>query len=272
MSMLRQYQVDAFTSRPFAGNPAAVVPLTGWLSDEKMLALAAENNLSETAFFVPSKSGESDYDLRWFTPTVEMDLCGHATLASAHVLYRHLGRTEPSVRFATRSGVLTVERLEDSPGRYAMSLPAIPVEPVEVPVAIVEALGRRPAELYRGTKLLAVFEAKRDIHEMRPDFSKLAAIEELTSTHGVICTAPGASHDFVSRFFAPSLGINEDPVTGSAHCLLAPFWAARLGRKKLSAHQVSKRGGEMLCEMTDGGQRVRLTGDAVSVIESTILV
>lgn len=272
MSMLRQYQIDAFTSSPFSGNPAAVVPLERWIPEAKMQLIAAENNLSETAFFAPNNDAQSDFDLRWFTPTVEMDLCGHATLATAHTLFRHMDWSTPTVRFATRSGVLEVERIPELPGRYAMNFPTKNVEPVEIPVALVEALGRRPAELYRGKKLLAFFESKRDIHELRPDFARLAAIEELTNVRGVICTAPGSSHDFVSRFFAPSLGVNEDPVTGSAHCILAPFWASRLGKAKLSAHQVSSRGGEMLCEVSADASRVRLTGDAVSVIESTILV
>jgi PhzF family phenazine biosynthesis protein len=270
MPMLRQYQIDAFTSRPFAGNPAAVVPLESWVSDERMLAIASENNLSETAFFVPTTEHGADYHLRWFTPKLEVDLCGHATLASAHTLYRHLNRTQPAVRFHTRSGLLTVERDASMPGRYSMDLPALPVHPVETPNALAEALGRCPVELYRGRNLLAVFDTKRDIHELRPDFSRLAAITELTGALGVICTAPGASHDIVSRYFAPHAGVNEDPATGSAHCSLAPYWAARLGRNKLSAHQVSARGGEMLCEVM--GDRVKLTGDAVSVMETTILV
>jgi PhzF family phenazine biosynthesis protein len=276
MSMLRQYQIDAFTSRPFAGNPAAVIPLDHWISDERMQAIAAENNLSETAYFVPINENEAEYHLRWFTPKVEVDLCGHATLASAHTLYRHLGRTQPSVIFHTRSGELRVERDAEMVGRYAMDFPSIEVQPVELPNALIEALGRCPAELHRSSgdkgkrKLLAVFDSKRDIHELRPDMSRLAAITELTGCLGVICTAPGASHDIVSRFFAPGVGVNEDPVTGSAHCVMAPYWASRLGRNKLSAHQVSSRGGEMLCEVK--GDRVRLTGDAVSVMETTILV
>lgn len=272
MSMLRQYQIDAFTSSPFSGNPAAVVPLERWIPEVKMQQLASENNLSETAFFTPGDGTQSDFELRWFTPTLEIDLCGHATLATAHTLYRHMGWNKPVVRFATRSGLLVVEHISEMPGRYAMDFPTKTLEPVEIPVALVEAIGRRPAELYRGRKLLAVYGSKREIHEILPDFARLAAVEELTHTRGVICTAPGTSHDFVSRFFAPSQGVNEDPVTGSAHCVLAPFWASRLGRSKLSAHQVSKRGGEMLCEVSADGSRVKLTGDAVSVIESTIFV
>lgn len=268
---VRFFQVDAFTSRRFAGNPAAVVPLGGWLDDATMQAIAQENNLSETAFFVP-EPGEADFHLRWFTPTVEVDLCGHATLASAHALYQHMGFERPQARFRTRSGVLTVRPDPGAGGgRYLMDLPALPAEPAgEPPMALIDALGARPSEYLRGPSLLCVFEAKRSIHELRPDFGRLAAVCELTGTGGVVVSAPGASHDVVSRYFAPSRGVNEDPVTGSAHCILTPYWATRLGKNTLNCRQASARGGELFCTLE--GERVRMSGAAVTTIEGSLLL
>lgn len=261
--MTKMYQVDAFATQLFAGNPAGVVPLDAWLDDDTLQAIAAENNLSETAFFVPTPDDETDFHLRWFTPAVEADLCGHATLASAHVLRRHMGFERAKMSFQSRSGVLSVE---DQLGSYALDFPAWKGEPREVSGMLVEALGRRPAEVYMGHYLMCVFENKRDVHECEPSMSVLAALE---GVRAVIVTAPGASHDFVSRVFAPAVGIDEDPVTGSAHCMMAPFWAERLGKKRLTAHQVSKRGGEVECEVLEGG-RVLLSGHAVTYLEGEI--
>lgn len=265
------WQVDAFTRRAFHGNPAAVVPLTTrWPSDELMQSIAMENNLAETAFVLPASAAGmadvADHAIRWFTPVREVQLCGHATLASAHVLFEHLGFEGRAIRFhSPRSGALGVTREAD--GLLVLDFPQITVEPAEITPSLVAALGRRPAELYSGEKYLAVFENKRDVHELTPDMRALAMIPAT----GIICTAPGAGHDFVSRFFAPAAGIDEDPVTGSAHCVLAPYWAARLGKKHLTAHQVSRRGGELTCEVTDSG-RVKIAGHAVTFLEGKIRV
>lgn len=260
------FQVDAFTSVLFRGNPAAVCPLAAWPAAGLMQAVAAENNLSETAFF--SREGArdgADYHLRWFTPELEIALCGHATLASAHVLFEHLGFEGDRVRFSTeRAGVLTAARAGDR--RVTIDLPARGRERLDPgPAEVAEALGRGPSEVYRsGYNLMAVFENKRDVHELSPHADRLKALGAL----GVIVTAPGAGHEFVSRYFAPSAGVFEDPVTGSAHCTLAPYWAERLGRRELTAHQVSARGGELRCEIED--DRVRLTGGAVTYLEGSI--
>jgi len=255
---IRQYQVDAFASRVFEGNPAAVCPLEHWLPDETLQAIATENNLSETAFFVAA--GPS-FELRWFTPAAEVDLCGHATLASAHVLFEILGYGEPEIRFATRSGELRARR-ED--GRLAMDFPARPPAPCEPPPDLASALGAEPSECLVSDDYLFVFPRQADVLNLHPDFGKIAALGQ----RGAIVTAPGESHDFVSRFFAPNVGVPEDPVTGSAHCVLAPYWAARLGKTRLHARQVSKRGGEVLCELR--GDRVMLTGRAVTFMTAEI--
>ena len=255
---IKQYQVDAFASRVFEGNPAAVCPLERWLDDELLQAIAEENNLSETAFFVPS--GE-DFELRWFAPLKEVDLCGHATLASAHVIFEVLGDTRPTLRFRTRSGPLFVENKE---GLLQMDFPARPPEACEVPRALIEGLGRRPVEVLAADDYLAVFGSEADVRAIRPDQALLGQL----GLRGVIATAPGGDVDFVSRFFAPKFGIPEDPVTGSAHCTLAPYWAGRLGRNDLRARQVSKRGGDIGCEVR--GQRVLLSGRAVTFMQGEI--
>ena len=255
---LKQYQVDAFATRPFEGNPAAVCPLQGWLDDNLLQAIAAENNLSETAFFVPSGEG---FELRWFTPVDEVELCGHATLASAHILFEKLGYKEKVIRFATRSGELTVEKRGDG---LRMDLPALPPAPVAAPAALVEGLGVAPLEVLAAGDYLAVFESEAAIRAIHPNH---AALERL-DLRGVIVTAPGDNTDFVSRFFAPALGVPEDPVTGSAHCTLAPYWAGKLGKNSLSARQVSRRGGNLRCEVTGG--RVLLYGRAVTFMEAEI--
>jgi len=256
---LSQYQIDAFTDRPFAGNPAAVVPLEAWLDDALMQAIAAENNLSETAFFMAH--GEA-YGLRWFTPVSEIDLCGHATLATAHVLFHELGVDADTLHFDTRSGRLTVSRHE---GALQMNFPRWPVGPLEHDPGIGAALGADPTEVHEtGACLMAVFDDEAAVATLAPDMRAVAALHPF----GLIVTAPGLAHDFVSRFFAPAVGIDEDPVTGSTHCALTPFWAARLGKTTLKARQVSARGGEIECEVS--GDRVLLRGQAVTVIESSL--
>lgn len=253
-----QYQVDAFADRVFEGNPAAVCPLRAWLDDSVLQAIAAENNLSETAFFVPSGSG---FQLRWFTPVAEVDLCGHATLASAHVLFEHFAFLERTIEFATRSGRLTVER---SNGLLVMDFPARPPEPCHAPEALIAGLGRHPIEVLAGDDYIAVFDSEDDVLALSPDPAKLNQLDR----RGVVATAPGTSVDFVSRFFAPKLGIPEDPVTGSAHCELAPYWAVRLGRADMRARQVSRRGGSVACGLR--GDRVLLSGNAVTFMVAEI--
>jgi len=254
------YQVDAFSSKPFAGNPAAVVPLDAWLPDETMLAIAAENNLAETAFFVPSADG---FDLKWFTPTVEMDLCGHATLASAFVLYGLLGYSESAVKFQTRSGELTVIR---DGQRYILDFPSRPAAKAAAPAGLVEAIGTPPVEISKSRDYLFVYDTEADIKAIKPDFFALSNID----AHAVIVTAPGETSDFVSRFFAPSVGVPEDPVTGSAHCTLIPYWAGRLGKNDLFARQVSARGGELYCKLA--GDRVKIGGHAALYMKGEIYV
>lgn len=254
------YQVDAFADGVFTGNPAAVIPLYEWPSDELMANIAMENNLSETAFFV--RKGEY-FELRWFTPEEEVDLCGHATLASAHVLYEFLDYTDPVVVFETKSGRLFVDR-ED--GFYSMDFPAWDYREIEVTERVTKALGVRPSELYMGQRdMMAVFETEKDVRDLDPDFRLVSRLDGL----GLICTAPGRDHDFVSRFFSCEVSIPEDPVTGSAHTMLVPFWAERLGKRELTAYQASRRGGLLHCENLGGG-RVKISGRAVSYMTGTI--
>jgi PhzF family phenazine biosynthesis protein len=254
------YQVDAFTSRRFGGNPAAVVVLDAWLPDAVLQSIAAENNLSETAFVVPKPDVSP---LRWFTPACEVDLCGHATLATAHVLMRHYDRAASSVIFSTRSGNLRVERDGE---RLSMDFPALPGSPIAVTDDLMAALRARPCEALRARATLAVFETEDEVRNLRPDFDRVAALD----TAAVIVSAPGRDVDFVSRFFAPRAGIREDPVTGSAHCTLAPYWAARLGKSVLTAAQLSERGGRLDCELR--GDRVVLSGDVVEYLTGEITV
>jgi len=253
------YQVDAFTSRLFAGNPAAVCPLEAWLPDATMQSIAAENNLADTAFYVRNGSG---YDLRWFTPSVEVDLCGHATLASAHVIFTvRRETTESRISFQSKSGELTVERHGD---RYALDFPSRPAAEVAIHAGLVDALGAKPSLILGARDYLCVFDSEEDVRALRPNMEKLAA----TDRFAVIATAPGDDCDFVSRFFAPAMGVPEDPVTGSAHCTLIPYWSKRLGKKILHARQVSSRGGELYCE--DRGDRVTIAGNAVTYLEGWI--
>jgi PhzF family phenazine biosynthesis protein len=256
------YQVDAFADRLFAGNPAAVCPLKEWLPDDVLQAIAAENNLSETAFLL--REGD-DYALRWFTPAVEIDLCGHATLASGHVVFRFLEPERRSVAFRTRkAGTLTVSRQGEL---LAMDFPARRAAPCALPAALTAALGAEPVELLAGDRdWLAVFPSAEDVRALHPDFR---ALEKLGRT--LIVTAPGRDGiDFVSRFFGPTVGIDEDPVTGSAHCTLVPYWAERTGRTRLEARQLSARGGALSCELA--GDRVVLAGRAVLYLEGWITV
>jgi predicted PhzF superfamily epimerase YddE/YHI9 len=260
MTRIPIWQVDAFASRPFSGNPAAVCPLDRWLPDEVMLAIAAENNLAETAFFVRRPDGE--FDLRWFTPKTEVDLCGHATLGTAAVIMRELEPTRTRTVFHTQSGPLVVERSGDG---FALDLPARPARPAPIPDALVEALGARPSGALRSRDVVAVFDRAEQVRALVPD---LAAVGRLEAVFAVSVTAPGtgrdADVDFVSRFFAPAKGVPEDPVTGSAHATLVPYWAERLGKRALRARQVSAREGELGCALD--GDRVALSGHAVIVL------
>ncbi|MGH8496375.1 MAG: PhzF family phenazine biosynthesis protein [Gammaproteobacteria bacterium] len=254
------YQVDAFTGRVFAGNPAAVCPLPGdWPADEVLQAIAAENNLSETAYF---RSDGDAYALRWFTPASEVDLCGHATLASAYVIFNHLDEGATQVRFRTQSGHLEVERDGDL---LRMDFPRRPARPVKDGARVAEALGREPEELLLARDYLAIYASQADVAALAPDMQRL---ERLGAC--VIASAPGDEADFVSRFFAPHLGIPEDPVTGSAHCTLVPYWSERLGRRSLHCRQISRRGGELFCE--DRGERVSIAGRAVLYLRGEIRV
>lgn len=258
---IHQYQVDAFTDCPFSGNPAAVCSLPHWLDDSLLQALAEENQLSETAFFV--QEGK-DFALRWFTPLCEVDLCGHATLATAYVLFYRLAYDHPVVTFNTRGGVLTVERRPD--GFLVMDFPARPPKPVADMTLVGQALQAGPLALWAASDYLAVFEDEAAIRSIKPDFVRLAQLD----LRGVIVTAPGDSNDFVSRFFAPKCGVPEDPVTGSAHCTLAPYWATRLGNRRFHARQLSRRGGELYCEHK--GERVLLTARATMVMDTEIFL
>lgn len=256
------YQIDAFTSELFKGNPAAVCPLREWLPDKLMQQIALENNLSETAFFVRRES-DGAFELRWFTPTDEVDLCGHATLASAFVLYNFLGYTEERVRFITqKSGELRVER---DGARLALDFPALRTEPAAASPELLEGLGgRAPVELRRQRDYVAVYSSEEEVKALTPDFRALTRID----AQGVIVTARGREVDFVSRYFAPRVGVDEDPATGSAHSMLIPFWAERLSKTRLTARQVSARGGELFCEHR--GARVRIAGHAVPYLTGEI--
>jgi PhzF family phenazine biosynthesis protein len=257
---IQLYQIDAFTSRVFTGNPAAVCPLEKWLAEDLMQAIAMENNLSETAFFVPLDQG---YHIRWFTPASEVDLCGHATLASAHVLFTYLDPARTKVSFQSRSGPLTVSKQEEL---LAMDFPSQPPKPSEAPEILLEGLGRKPLEVHCSEDYFLVFSSEKEIVDMEPDMTKLKKVDK----RGIIVTAKGDKVDFVSRFFAPKYGIAEDPVTGSAHCALVPFWAKKLGKRDLIAHQVSKRGGELFCK--DQGDRVVISGRAVAYMQGVISI
>lgn len=256
---IRIFQVDAFASQAFSGNPAAVCPLSYWLDDKLLQQIAMENNLSETAFLVANKSG---FDIRWFTPTEEVDLCGHATLAAAHVLFTHLGHPQQQLRFYSNSGELWVTRNDQG---LTLDFPQVEQQAVEPPKALLKGLnGIVPKQIFAGMDYLVELESEQQLLALTPDF----AAWELLDYRGVIVTAKGDKCDFVSRCFYPELGVKEDPVTGSAHCQLAPFWANKLDKSILVAKQLSTRGGDIICEVT--AQRVLLTGHAVDYLQGNI--
>lgn len=258
------YQVDAFTEKRFHGNPAAICPLDHWLPDSVLQSIAAENNLSETAFYVRSEDYGAPVALRWFTPAVEVDLCGHATLATALVILdvrREI--VADAVEFETKTGKLTVHR---DGNRYALDFPARPAVPCEVHPDLTAALGAAPTEILAARDYLCVFSHEEEVKALTPDMAKLAALDRF----GMIITAPGSNCDFVSRFFAPGKGVPEDPVTGSAHCTLIPYWAKRLGKNWLHARQISARGGELWCELRC--ERVRISGHGVLYLTGEIEV
>jgi PhzF family phenazine biosynthesis protein len=254
------FQVDAFARRIFEGNPAAVVVLEQPLKESTMQSIAAENNLSETAFVI---LGDSPLTLRWFTPSVEVDLCGHATLATAYILFRHQLITEETVEFLTKSGLLRVRKSGDL---LSLDFPSRPPVKIELEEGLEKALGVRPVEAHASRDWLVLFGSEEDVAALKPDFGLIRRLD----TFAVIATAPGEDVDFVSRFFAPKAGVDEDPVTGSAHCTLTPFWARRLGKSKLRARQISNRKGEVICE--DCGDRVSISGYAVEYLAGQIEV
>jgi PhzF family phenazine biosynthesis protein len=260
------YHIDAFAQQLFAGNPAAVCPLDAWLSEALMQQIAAENNLSETAFFVPRAGAAGHYDIRWFTPAAEIALCGHATVASAHVLWQHRGATDEQLTFHSQSGPLPVQREAD--GRITLDFPARPPQPLAVhPTGLTDGLRATPLDVLAAQSVVAVFGSAAEVQALRPNFVKLLDVDY----HGIIATAPGPEGvDFVSRYFGPRAGVNEDPVTGSAHSILIPYWAARLGKTELVARQISPRGGELWCRLR--GDRVDISGYAVTYAVGELLV
>lgn len=255
---LKLYQIDAFAEQVFEGNPAAVIPLQEWLSDELMQKIASENNLSETTFFVK----EADhYHIRWFTPANEVDLCGHATLASAYVLFNILDYPDNTLTFKSRSGLLNVSRKDEL---LELDFPKAEQTRCEAPPELIKGLSKTPIETWKTDDYFVVFETEQDIIDLEPNFNQLAEAD----CRGIIVTAPGEHCDFVSRFFAPRYGINEDPVTGSAHCKLTPYWAEKLNKTELSAQQLSARGGKLRCTLT--GDRVLIAGKAVKYMEGVV--
>ncbi|SRR5258706_3494828 len=258
---IKLYQIDAFTDRVFSGNPAAVCPLEGWLEDAALQNIAAENNLAETAFYVRTKD---DYRIRWFTPAAEVDLCGHATLAAAYVIFNFAGFPSDSVSFQSRSGVLTVVRNREW---YSLNFPADKIQKIDVTPELIACIGKNPIDAYRGrSDAMLVFSSRQEIEQAVPDFSKIT----LLKARGLIITAPGTDTDFVSRFFAPQFGINEDPVTGSAHTTLTPYWSRQLGKLELTARQISKRGGFLKCKLLD--DRVEMSGQGAYYMEGEISI
>jgi PhzF family phenazine biosynthesis protein len=258
---LTLFQVDAFAKEVFKGNPAAVCPLDEWLDTGLMQKIALENNLSETAYFVKK---DDVYEIRWFTPGAEIDLCGHATVASAYVIFECLKAEENFIKFSSpHSGILTVEKQGDI---LTLDFPSRPPVTCEVPEGLIEAVGKEPKEVLKSRDYFLVYETEQEILGIEPNFSELLKIP----AHAVIVTAKGDSSDFVSRFFAPEVGVFEDPVTGSAHCNLIPYWAEKLGKTELFARQVSARGGELFCELR--GDRVKIGGHAVLYLKGEIYI
>lgn len=253
------YQVDAFAEKVFEGNPAAVVPLQNWLTDDVMQNIAKENNLSETAFFIPTDSG---FHIRWFTPGAEVDLCGHATLATAHILFKHLNYDKDIIEFESRSGKLLVKESEEL---LFLNFPTSDINAIAVPDNLKLAFNIEPTSCYKGRDdIMLCFQSERDIVNLQPDFLKIIESE----TRGVICTAQSDKYDFVSRFFAPAVGVNEDPVTGSAHTMLIPYWAKQLDKSEMLAKQISKRGGVLHCKFLNN--RVEIGGKALTYLTGEI--
>ncbi len=264
MQELDLYQVDAFTDRPFAGNPAAVVPLVSWLDTAVMQAIALENNLSETVFFIPLRD-DPDYDfhIRWFTPAVEVDLCGHATLAAAWILFNKLAYDQDEIRFKSRSGLLTVSR---NGNQVVLDFPTLAGQDLPVPEGLEDAIGQRIIGFRRARKNMAILKDEAAVLAVDPDLKFVAGLEG----DGLIVTAAGENSDCASRYFAPHAGIDEDPVTGSAHCTIIPYWAEQLGRTEIFAKQVSGRVGDLYCTMA--GDRVRIAGEGVLFLTGTIRI
>ncbi len=255
------YQINAFINKVFAGNPAAVCPLEKWLEDSVLQAVAKENNLSETAFFIKEKNS---YQIRWFSPITEVDLCGHATLASAFVIFNNFEKSSNQISFHSRSGKLVVVREDNN--LLSMNFPSRPAKACWAPENLLEGFNIKPLEVLSADDYLVVFANESDIEDLKPDMEKLKQLD----LRGVSVTAPGNEADFVSRFFAPKFGIDEDPVTGVAHCTLVPYWSGKLGKKDLHAYQISQRGGELFCR--DLGDRIIIAGRAVKVSETTITI
>jgi predicted PhzF superfamily epimerase YddE/YHI9 len=259
---LPYYQLNAFTNRPFGGNPAGVCLLDKWLPDAAMQAIATENDLAETAF-VLKRPEAGVHPLRWFTPAVEIDLCGHATLATAYVFFNELSVADESLSFSTKSGILKASKRDR---RVELDFPSRPAAACDLPGALTDGLRAAPREVFKARDYLAVFDSEDGVAALKPDLAVLGRLDCL----GIIATAPGRDCDFVSRFFAPRAGIPEDPVTGSSHCTLVPYWSKRLGKKELHARQISKRGGELFCR--DEGERVRMAGDCTVYLRGEIEV
>ena len=259
------YQLDAFSDQAFGGNPAAVCPLEEWLPDETLQAIAVENNLSETAFYVPGAKGEDfDYHLRWFTPLVEVDLCGHATLAAGSVILTHQRKRKKKIIFKSQSGPLSVERDGE---RFKLDFPGRKPEAIEAPKSLAAALGLSPSKVLKGERdFLLIYPTQKDVEELEPDFSALSHL----GLYGFIASAPGQDCDFISRCFFPAYGIDEDPVTGSAHCVSGPYWADGLGKRELMARQLSERGGMLW--ITVNGERVHISGHCVEVIAGSLTI
>jgi PhzF family phenazine biosynthesis protein len=259
-SPLTIYQIDAFAPRIFAGNPAAVCPLDHWIDDATMQSIATENNLSETAFFV--KEGDLRH-IRWFTPSAEIDLCGHATLASAHAIREYIDPGASQIDFISKSGPLAVF---EKNGLLFLDFPSRPATPATVHPDLLSSLGAIPEKVLKSRDYLAVYRSEEEVRSLTPDFSRLKRVDAL----GIIATAPSVTHDFISRFFAPSMAIDEDPATGSAHCTLIPYWADRLGKKEMTSFQASKRGGEFVCALS--GDRVHIGGKCVVYMEGKLYI
>ena len=258
---LKIYQIDAFADHVFEGNPAAVIPLESWLPNEIMQKIAMENNLSETAFFVAKDDG---FHIRWFTPLAEVDLCGHATLASAHVIFNHLNYAENEISFDSRSGILKVKKENDL---IVLNFPASPLTKTEIPENLRNTFNHQPVNGFKGRDdIMLVFENEEQIVKLNPDFQQILA----SKTRGVICTSKSDKYDFVSRFFAPAVGVNEDPVTGSSHTMLIPYWSGVLGKNELTAKQVSARGGILHCK--NCSERVEIGGKAVTYLTGEIII